>query len=173
MSDTTKTITINVTDLKKKLKQQLSLIGKRQSDKQGNTLFAGATLSSNEEAAIDIAIHGAAQTFARELAPKITSYSESTTSDSIAFNASGLNNAKGTVVADIFVNYAIAFVCKATLGKNYPELAKEFADEMASYLESGVGIAYSIDPPTSSDKTLADMTGTMYNDDGTAFMGVI
>lgn len=168
-----KTININVSDLKKMVKEQLSFVGKRQGDKQGNTMFAGVTLSSTEEAILNKAIHGAAETFASELSPKITSYNESGAEGTLTFSTYGLNDAKAGAVENIFTNYAIAYIGKVTLGKNYPELAKEFADETASYLESAIKLAYSIDAPSKSDKTLKDMNGAIYNDDGTPFRGVI
>lgn len=168
-----KTISISIADLMKKIEEQLSFIGKRQGDKQGNTLFAGVTLSSTEETIIKQGIHGAAETFASELAPKIKSYIEVEGEDYLTFNTSGLNEAKAGAVERIFENYAIAFVGKVTLGKNYPDLSKEFAEEEANYIESAIRLAYSVDAPSQCNKTLKDMTGVMYNDDGTPFMGVI
>ncbi len=164
-----KTIAINVSNLKVEIKKRLSFIGKRQSDKQGETLFACVTLSSTEEAILEYEIYGAARTFASELSPKIKGYCESDSAGSIEFYTYGLSDAKAGAVEQIFTNYAVAFVGKATLGKNYPELSKEFADEMNGYLESVIRLAYSMDHPALSNKALPDMTGGMYTDDNILF----
>ena len=49
MAVTEQTITIGYADIKSKVKKHFSIIGKRLSDKQGNILFTGVTLSSTEE----------------------------------------------------------------------------------------------------------------------------
>ena len=49
MSEVVQSVTVEYSDIKSKVKKRLSIIGKRLSDKQGNILFAGVTLSSAEE----------------------------------------------------------------------------------------------------------------------------
>ena len=52
MSEVVQSVTVEYSDIKGKVKKRLSIIGKRLSDKQGNILFAGVTLSSTRQESI-------------------------------------------------------------------------------------------------------------------------
>ena len=52
--------------------KHFALIGKRMKDKNGDTMFAKTTLSSEEKGIMKQYINAAAETFVSELAPQVT-----------------------------------------------------------------------------------------------------
>lgn len=83
MAVTEQTITIGYADIKSKVKKHFSIIGKRLSDKQGNILFTGVTLSSTEEDILKQYVKDAAETFVSSFSPLIAGYTDNT--DDVTF----------------------------------------------------------------------------------------
>ncbi|MFW5502186.1 MAG: hypothetical protein ACOCO5_02775 [Segatella copri] len=83
MAVTEQTITIGYADIKSKVKKHFSIIGKRLSDKQGNILFTGVTLSSTEEDILKQYVKDAAETFVGNFSPLIAGYTDNT--DDVVF----------------------------------------------------------------------------------------
>ncbi len=167
-------ITLDWSRVRSEVSKHFALIGKRLQDKDGTTMFAKVTLSSEEEAIMQQYINAAAETFAAELAPLITYYNSG---DFLVFT---IHNSRWADSEDSisvpfegnFMGYTIAYVANAILGMTYPDLAKKYGDDMTNHLNAAIKLVYVKKQPTASGKTLADMTGTMYNDDGTPFMAV-
>ena len=73
MSEIVQSVTVEYSDIKSKVRKRLSIIGKRLSDKQGNNLFAGVTLSSAEEDIMKQYLKEATEIFVGNLASAVTS----------------------------------------------------------------------------------------------------
>ncbi len=153
-------ITIDWNNVEGAVKKHLSIIGKRQKGNEG-VLFAGITLSSEEERIMKQYINAAAETFAGELAPLITYYNSG---DFLVFMVKNTrwdeNGTSQTVPFEgNFMGYMVAYVANAVLGMNYPELAKKYAVDMTNHLNAAIKLIYMKTPPRTSGKTLEDMTG--------------
>lgn len=153
-------ITIDWNNVENAVKKHLSIIGKRQKDNNGG-LFAGVTLSTEEEKVMKHYINAAAETFAGEMSPLITYYNSG---DFLIFTLTNSRWANGTDGRTVpfegnFMGYVVAYVANAILGMNYPELAKKYESDMTNHLNAAIKLIYIKKEPSVSKNTLADMTG--------------
>ncbi len=138
------TITVDWCSVRASVSKHLAIMGKRLKDKDGSTLFANITLSSEEKGIMNQYISAAAETFASELAPFITYYNNG---DFLMFTVKNSRWADGVDGVSVpfegnFMGYTIAYVANAVLGMTHPDLAKKYADEMENHLNAAVKLFY-------------------------------
>lgn len=167
MAETLK-IELDYDALKNEVKKHLSAIGKRQTDKQGNTLFAGVTLSSAEEALMEHYIKAGAGMFAGEIPEKTSTYLIDGKIELTVYS-SRVNEGCKDAFEENFKGYIIAYTLFSTIGMNYAELAKKYSDDMTRHIVAAVMLISTKDAPGTSAKSIDDVRGKMYNDDGTPF----
>ena len=155
-------ITIDWSHVKNAVKKHLSIMGKRQNNPEGNTAFAGITLSSAEEYVMKQYINAAVETFVGEMAQLVTYY------DSGDFMTFKINNSRweGTETSvtvpfegNLLV-YVVAYVANAVLGMNYPDLANKYKSDMTYHLNAAIKLVFVKTEPANS--------GGGYNIDGTS-----
>jgi hypothetical protein len=160
------TISINYSTLEGRVKTHLSIIGKRQGDKQGNTLFTGITLSSAEEDFIEDYIKAAVEIFSGELAPKVNTFSIGSGVE-IHIDSTRINSGCSEAFKEDFQGYVQAYVLNAILEMNYSDLAKKYAVDMERHLQAAVKLIYTKEPPSKSGSTLVNMNGSVTLDNTT------
>ena len=153
------TIIIETSELKAKVKKSLASLGKRGTDRQGNTLFVSTTLSSAEENLIDRYISEGTNVMLGELSPLVEGYTnESSISVELRLTrcSSGKKNAFVGNMKDFVVSYAIN---KALGLSGNVEAQKNCETDMQRHLQAAVKLVFSKDAPESSGKKLSDMQG--------------
>lgn len=138
------TITVDWCSVRANVSKHFSIMGKRLKDKDGSTLFANVTLSSEEKNIMNQYISAAAETFASELAPFITYYNNG---DFLMFTVKNTRWAETTDSVSVpfegnFMGYTIAYVANAVLGMTHPDLAKKYGDDMTNHLNAAVKLFY-------------------------------
>lgn len=161
MAEETKFIEISVADIGTDIKKHLSIIGKRQIDKLGNTLFGGMTLSSIEMNILPQEIRAALGVFASKVAPIVKTYVDKSLPAMVTFDAGRINTGKRESFESCFRSFVNAYTLNAIIGMNYPDMAKKYADEANLYLESATKLVFSKDRPATSEKSVKDMTGVV------------
>lgn len=152
--------TINYSDIEKRVKRRLAIIGKRLQDKQGNILFAGTTLSSTEEVILKEYITEAVQVFFGNFADNVSYYNEHEDSFLVIFSGNRVNESpKMEEFASNFESYIVAYVANTVLAMNYPDQAKKYEVDMQNHLQAATRLIHSKDAPTTSEHKLGDMTG--------------
>lgn len=152
-------ITVNLKTLKSDIKQHLSIIGKRQGDKQGNTLFVGVTLSSTEENIIEQYMKAAVETFVGELSPKVKFYASTESTIKVTIDTNRINSGCKNAFEGNLRGYVTSYVVNATIGMNYPELAKKYNAEMEWHMNAAVNLIFTKEQHFIFGKTLKDMKG--------------
>lgn len=152
--------TINYSDIEKRVRRRLAIIGKRLQDKQGSILFAGTTLSTNEEAILKEYITEAVQVFFGNFADNVNYYIENSDSFLVIFSGNRVNESpKMSEFLTNFESYIVAYVANAVLSMNYPDQAKKYEVDMQNHLQAATQLIHAKDAPTVSTHKLEDMTG--------------
>lgn len=159
MAVTEQTITIGYADIKSKVKKHFSIIGKRLSDKQGNILFTGVTLSSTEEDILKQYVKNAAETFVSSFSPLIDSYTDNTDDVVFTYQRNRVSEGKANAFCSLFKSYVVDYVAYSVLSMTYADSARKYADDMTNHVNSALKLIFQKDAPTSGSKTMEDMTG--------------
>lgn len=159
MAVTEQTITIGYADIKSKVKKHFSIIGKRLSDKQGNILFTGVTLSSTEEDILKQYVKNAAETFVSSFSPLIDSYTDNTDDVVFTYQRNRMSEGKANAFCSLFKSYVVDYVAYSVLSMTYADSARKYADDMTNHVISALKLIFQKDAPTSGSKTMEDMTG--------------
>ncbi len=159
MAVTEQTITIGYADIKSKVKKHFSIIGKRLSDKQGNILFTGVTLSSTEEDILKQYVKDAAETFVGNFAPLIAGYTDNTDDVAFTYQRNRVSESKANAFCSLFKSYVVDYVAYSVLYMTYADSARKYADDMTNHVSSALKLIFQKDAPTSGSKTMEDMTG--------------
>lgn len=157
-------MTITFNTLKGDIQRHLSTIGKRQYTKDGQNIFSGITLSSEERTLLDQYIRGAVQTVEGLLRPLVTSFT--TTDSSITMtlvNSRGLSDFD-TRCGEFVTSFIIAYTLNEFLGMNYPDLAKKYDDESKGQMEALMLYAFYKEPPTAPAYSYSNVSGTVITD---------
>ena len=159
-------ITIEMEKVMSEVSKHFALIGKRMKYKNGDTMFAKTTLSSEEKGIMKQYINAAAETFVAELVPQVTYYKNG---DAMVIKFENSRWADGEAGITVpfqgnFMGYVIAYVSNAVLGMTEAELAQKYASDMANHIAAAIKLIYHKTPPASSNKSLADMTGEIIID---------
>lgn len=151
---------LNSTQIISDVRKHLSIIGKRQTDKQGNLLFTGVTLSSKEQDVIDMYIKAAAQIFSSELAPLVQYYGTSEGDYlGLTIESTRWSDANQKAFSDNFNGFITSYIVNAVLAADYPELAKKYESDMQNHIVAASKLVYAKTPPSLSEYTLPDMQG--------------
>ena len=159
MAVTEQTITIGYADIKSKVKKHFSIIGKRFSDKQGNILFTGVTLSSTEEDILKQYVKDAAETFVSSFSPLIAGYTDNTDDVVFTYQRNRVSEGKANAFCSLFKSYVVDYVAYSVLSMTYADSARKYADDMTNHVVSALKLIFQKDAPTSGSKTMEDMTG--------------
>ena len=159
MAVTEQTITIGYADIKSKVKKHCSIIGKRLSDKQGNILFTGVTLSSTEEDILKQYVKDAAETFVSSFSPLIAGYTDNTDVVTFTYQRNRVSEGKANAFCSLFKSYVVDYVAYSVLSMTYADSARKYADDMTNHVNSALKLIFQKDAPTSGSKTMEDMTG--------------
>lgn len=159
MAVTEQTITIGYADIKSKVKKHFSIIGKRLSDKQGNILFTGVTLSSTEEDILKQYVKDAAETFVSSFSPLIAGYTDNTDDVVFTYQRNRVSEGKASAFCSLFKSYVVDYVAYSVLSMTYADSARKYADDMTNHVVSALKLIFQKDAPTSGSKTMEDMTG--------------
>lgn len=159
MAVTEQTITIGYADIKSKVKKHFSIIGKRLSDKQGNILFTGVTLSSTEEDILKQYVKDAAETFVSSFSPLIAGYTDNTDDVTFTYQRNRVSEGKANAFCSLFKSYVVDYVAYSVLSMTYADSARKYADDMTNHVVSALKLIFQKDAPTSGSKTMEDMTG--------------
>lgn len=159
MAVTEQTITIGYADIKSKVKKHFSIIGKRLSDKQGNILFTGVTLSSTEEDILKQYVKDASETFVSSFSPLIAGYTDNTDDVVFTYQRNRVNDGKANAFCSLFKSYVVDYVAYSVLSMTYADSARKYADDMTNHVVSALKLIFQKDAPTSGSKTMEDMTG--------------
>ena len=159
MTVTEQTITIGYADIKSKVKKHFSIIGKRLSDKQGNILFTGVTLSSTEEDILKQYVKDAAETFVSSFSPLIAGYTDNTDDVTFTYQRNRVSEGKANAFCSLFKSYVVDYVAYSVLSMTYADSARKYADDMTNHVVSALKLIFQKDAPTSGSKTMEDMTG--------------
>lgn len=159
MAVTEQTITIGYADIKSKVKKHFSIIGKRLSDKQGNILFTGVTLSSTEEDILKQYVKDAAETFVGNFSPLIAGYTDNTDDVTFTYQQNRVSESKANAFCSLFKSYVVDYVAYSVLSMTYADSARKYADDMTNHVVSALKLIFQKDAPTSGSNTMEDMTG--------------
>ena len=159
MAVTEQTITIGYADIKSMVKKHFSIIGKRLSDKQGNILFTGVTLSSTEEDILKQYVKNAAETFVSSFSPLIDSYTDNTDDVVFTYQRNRVSEGKANAFCSLFKSYVVDYVAYSVLSMTYADSARKYADDMTNHVNSALKLIFQKDAPASGSKTMEDMTG--------------
>lgn len=159
MAVTEQTITIGYADIKSKVKKHFSIIGKRLSDKQGNILFTGVTLSSTEEDILKQYVKDAAETFVSSFSPLIAGYTDNSDDVVFTYQRNRVSEGKASAFCSLFKSYVVDYVAYSVLSMTYADSARKYADDMTNHVVSALKLIFQKDAPTSGSKTMEDMTG--------------
>lgn len=164
MAVTEQTITIGYADIKSKVKKHFSIIGKRLSDKQGNILFTGVTLSSTEEDILKQYVKNAAETFVSSFSPLIDSYTDNTDDVVFTYQRNRVSEGKANAFCSLFKSYVVDYVAYSVLSMTYADFSRKYAEDMANHVNSALKLIFQKDAPASGSKTMEDMTGEVILD---------
>lgn len=159
MAETEQTTTIGYADIKSKVKKHFSIVGKRLSDKQGNILFTGVTLSSTEEDILKQYVKDAAETFVSSFSPLIAGYTDNTDDVVFTYRQNRVSEGKANAFCSLFKSYVVDYVAYSVLSMTYADSARKYADDMTNHVVSALKLIFQKDAPTSGSKTMEDMTG--------------
>ncbi len=152
-------MSLNVSEIKKKAKTVLSMIGKRLSDKNGSTLFTSTTLSSVEENILDEYLTEGVSVFLGEFAPLLAYYVEGGLI-MVKFGMLRVNAANLKVFKNIFTEYVVQYIRYKVFELSMTEQARQDIDaDMQRSLSSAIKLIHTATAPASSEKTLTDMIG--------------
>lgn len=164
MAEETKLITISMESIESDVMKQVSVIAKRQKDKNGDSLFGSTTLSTVEKTVIRLYIESAIRSFAGELAPVVKTYIDSSLPASVTFNVIRLNEGHKNAFESCFWGYVRAYTTYMVLTLSSTEQAKVYSDEADALLKSAIKLVFDKEAPSAGAKTLKDMTGSMESD---------
>ena len=133
--------------------------GKRLSDKQGNIIFTGVTLSSTEEDILKQYVKDAAETFVSSFSPLIASYTDNTDDVVFIYQRNRVSDGKANAFCSLFKSYVVDYVAYSVLSMTYADSARKYADDMTNHVVSALKLIFQKDAPTSGSKTMEDMTG--------------
>lgn len=159
MAVTEQTIAIGYADIKSKVKKHFSIIGKRLSDKQGNILFTGVTLSSTEEDILKQYVKDAAETFVSNFSPLITGYTDNTDDVAFTYQRNRVSESKANAFCSLFKSYVVDYVAYSVLSMTYDDSARKYADDMTNHVNSALKLIFQKDAPASVSGNLTDMVG--------------
>ena len=159
MAVTEQTITIGYADIKSQVKKHFSIIGKRLSDKQGNILFTGVTLSSTEEDILKQYVNDAAETFVSSFSPLIAGYTDNTDDVTFTYQRNRVSESKANAFCSLFKSYVVDYVAYSVLSMTYADSARKYADDMTNHVVSALKLIFQKDAPASVSGNLTDMTG--------------
>lgn len=150
-------------DIESSVLQAVSIIGKRLSDKNGNSLFGNTTLSSAEQSILEEYIKNAANILAGELAPLATVYTDN---DNIHIEAERFDVHNTNSFGDAVSSFVVTYVIYMVLSLTNAEQAKMYEASMNRHLSETIKVVFETYPPKTASKTLADMKGSVDLGDG-------
>lgn len=164
MTSILRTASINYSEIKKKVKRNFAIIGKRLQDKQGDILFTGATLSTAEEDILKDYLKEATQIFVGNFAGILkTNYIETDESVAISYKASRVDGESKVIAFNRNIeSFVVAYIANAVLAMNYPDQAKKYEVDMQNHLQAALQLIYSKDAPEIPSKGMKDMTGEVF-----------
>lgn len=169
----TTSLTIDLDSLENEVKLNLSVYGKRKKDSQGSILFGSVTTSSAENSLLDQYTKKGLEVFLGEMAPIVTGENNNNIL-TLMFHADRVNASKKQGFELNLKNFVVNYVLmKAFEVSGLADERKEAEVDMQRHLDAATKLIFTKDAPSASGKTLRDMTGAIYNDDGTPFMGII
>lgn len=143
------TISIVYSSLYSDIKRHLSIIGKRERDKQGKNIFSAITLSSAEDDILGSYLQSGANSIISALS-QLLSMCSITQSTATAILRGTRSDHVSTGIQRGVRDYCIYFTVAEYLAMDFPELAKKYYD-LAERTKGDVFVlAFSKQPPTSS-----------------------
>lgn len=159
MADTT--FTIDVNSIKKEVKSNLSVIGKRLTSKDGSTLFANTTLSSIEESLLSSYIKKGIDLFLGEVSPIVTGYTNGN-SVVVTFHTTRVSDGRKLAFKENFSAFVSEYTQQKALELSLTEEARRNAvEDLQKHLASAVKLVFQKDAPSVSPKSISDMTGSV------------
>lgn len=159
MADTT--FTIDVNSIKTEVKQNLSVLGKRMTNKDGSTLFANTTLSSVEEGLLSSYIKKGIDLFLGEASPLVTGYTNGN-SVVVTFHTTRVNDGRMLAFKENFSAFVSEYAQQKALELSLTEEASKNAiEDLQRHLSSAVKLVFQKDAPSVSAKSITDMTGSV------------
>jgi hypothetical protein len=155
----TRQITVKYDDIKKRVKTQMSIIGKRLTDTQGHILYTGVTLSSAEESVLKQYTKDAVYVFSGQLSPQVDAVTDTEINVAFLIKDTRINDFKAQLFEDNFRSYVAAYVAYDILTINRLDIAKKYAEDMANHVNAALQLLCTADAPEASGKTLSDMKG--------------
>lgn len=143
------TITVTFSSLRPDVKRHLSIMGKRERDKQGKNIFASITLGSPEEDIIDVYLQSGANSILSALSQLLFSYNVSATTAEATFKYTRSSHVVSGVQKGIS-SYCVYFAVCEYLAMDFPELAKKYYDLAERTRRDVIMLAFSKLPPNSS-----------------------
>lgn len=126
-------ITLNYTDLAAVVDRQLSIVGKRSTDEQGNRLFTDITLGTREKSLIDDYIRQAVIDISTETAALITA--GTMTQITLTF-PSNHNSVLETFIQQSCEAYCVSFALWSWFNITAPRIASRYLDDCKRQLAS-------------------------------------
>lgn len=157
-------ITVSYSEIRDKVKRQMAVVGKRISDTQGHTMFAGITLSSAEEKVLQQYIQDAVRVFSGQLAPFVSGRMGDDNNAVFVIEKTRVNDDKVAMFEENFCSYVAAYAAYDILSVNRLDIAKKYAEDMANHVNTAIQMLFTADPPETSGKTLQDMKGEVILD---------
>lgn len=152
-------LTVSLSEIENDIVKHLSIIGKRNTDRQGNTMFTNVTLSAAERAVVDQYITEAVNVFAGEVAPVVKTY-DTAEPPSVTFDVSRVNAGHRGAFEKTFIGFTRSYVLHGVLEMSNTEQAKGYGEAMTRQLAAAVKTVFDKTAPSkTSGKTLADMEG--------------
>lgn len=151
MADATKkgTVLANST-VKERVKIHLSVIGKRLNQKQVDKNYQNVTLTTNEDTLLSDYISGAFAYLAGQFPDYLSVYNMNDTNNGIQFDFTRFNDAQNSAFEAAIKSYVLSYTIGAYLSMVYPDLAKKYQQEAASYLLSARNIVWTKDAPSTT-----------------------
>lgn len=162
-------IEIDYTSISKAVRTQLAIIGKHRASPKGGTLYSTADLTTIEADVIPMQIIASAQTLVSALSPVVTSYSTDGGKLTFEVSASRWGEALPVSFADSVKAFVVANVTGDVLSMTLPDAAAKYAADAKNQLAALTSIALAKQAPKPSTAEYSDVSGKMYNDDGTEF----
>lgn len=156
-------MTLSFNTLKSDIQRHLSVIGKRQHNKDGMNLFANITVSSEERPIFDQYIRGAAQTVEGMLRQLVTSFSMTSTDITLVLTNTRSLSDFDSRCKEMVTSFIIAYTLNEYLGMNYPDLARKYSEEAANHMQSLLLYAFYKEAPTAPGYSYSNVTGTIEN----------
>lgn len=156
-------MTISFSTITNTIMQHLSIVGKRQHDKENTSQFSAITVSTAEKPIFVQYAKEAAQAVKARLLPLVSSFTTTATTITLTLDENRAPEGFDTQCEAMVSSFIVAYALNAYLGMNYPALAQKYGEEAALYMQDIVAFAYHRDAPTPSVYSYSDVTGEIIN----------